>query len=87
MKRPPPAPWLKDGRPDLWVRPSQFALLVNRSPDTVSLWAKNGTLRDFGYSFYRDLTGFLFIRIQESDAPALRRIWRNRRALRNQDNA
>jgi hypothetical protein len=79
IRTPPQPPWYRDGRPDLWVTASKFALLVNRTRPTVYAWSKNGTLREFGYTTYRDLKGMLFIRIQEHDLLALMKINKNRK--------
>lgn len=85
MKKTPvsPAPWLKDGAPHLWIRVGKFALMMNRSHTTIQLWARNGTLREFGYATYRDIAGTLFIRIQENDYAGLMNITRKRKKIKN----
>jgi hypothetical protein len=56
---------VKDGRPDLWLKAGAFAKIMNRTRATVYNWYADGTLKEFGYSYYRDVTGMLYIRVPE----------------------
>lgn len=73
-------PWYRDGSPERWVTAGRFARLMNRTPSTVRLWLTNGTLKDFGFAYYRDISGRLFIRISPDDLVALRRIEQTRKS-------
>ncbi len=59
------APWLVDGRNDLWVRPCVFARVINRSRRRVFQMLADGSVEKFGYKTYRDPIGAWFIRISE----------------------
>jgi hypothetical protein len=67
-------PWYEDGQPERWVTTGRFALLMNRHPCTVRTWTVNGTLNDFGFAWYRDWSGTLYIKISAEDLKALRKI-------------
>ena len=68
MIRHAPAPWLKEGQRDLWVKPSQFAKLVMRSRQTVYRWLNDGdVLPAFGYRAWRDPLGQWRIQVRRSD--------------------
>jgi hypothetical protein len=67
-------PWYRDGTPERWVTSGRFARLMNRARSTVHLWIANGTLEEFGFAYYRDPSGYFFIRISAVDLVALRRI-------------
>jgi hypothetical protein len=68
MIRTVPAPWLREGERDRWIKPSQFAKLVMRSPKTVYHWLNQGdVLSDFGYRAFRDVRGQWRIQVRRSD--------------------
>lgn len=74
MPKTAPWPWIIDGHPELWVRPTAFARVVNRNPRTVYNWLKEGTtLSEFGYETYQDVFGSWFIRISEMELMAIKR--------------
>jgi hypothetical protein len=70
----PSPPWADDGNVHLWVTVGKFALLMNRRESTIYNWLRDGTLKKFGYSIYRDLKGVHFIRISEENRAGLDRI-------------
>ena len=78
-------PWFQDGAPERWVTSGRFAKLMNRARSTVHLWIANGTLEEFGFAWYRDPSGYFFIRISAADLVALRRIEANCQSKQSDD--
>lgn len=63
-----PAPWLKEGERDRWIKVSAFSKLVMRSPKTVYSWLYAGNvLPEFGYRAFRDVTGHWRIQVRRED--------------------
>lgn len=83
-KGPPTPPWVRDGRPDLWLKAGAFAKIMNRTRACVYNWYANGTLKDFGYSYYRDVTGTLYIRVPEEYREGLDKLLAREKALSRQ---
>jgi hypothetical protein len=68
MIRRAPAPWLKEGERDRWLKVRDFSKLVMRSNKTVYRWLKDGeTLPEFGYRAFQDVRGHWRIQVRSSD--------------------
>lgn len=80
-------PWYVDGMPERWVTSGRFAHLMNRARSTIHLWIANGTLEEFGFAWYRDPSGYFFIRIGDADLAALRLIERNSQSKQSDESA
>lgn len=67
MTQPQIPPWLTDKTgATLWVRPSLFAIVINRSTRRVFQMLNDGSIQaDFGYPVYRDRLGAWYIRISQ----------------------
>jgi len=63
-----PAPWLKEGERDRWIKVTPFSKLMQRSPKTVYKWLYAGNvLPQFGYRAFRDVRGQWRIQVRRSD--------------------
>lgn len=73
MIRQAPAPWLKEGERERWLKVSDFSKLVMRSPKTVYRWLSDGdVLPEFGYRAYKDVLGHWRIQVRSSDLAHLK---------------
>jgi hypothetical protein len=73
MIRHAPAPWLKEGERERWLKVRDFSKLVMRSPKTVYMWLNDGeTLAEFGYRAFQDVTGHWRIQVRPGDLTHLK---------------
>lgn len=57
----PRPPWSNGDRKD-WITVRKFSEFYGRHPNTIYRWMRDGTLSEFGFRWYQDFKGKVWIK-------------------------